>query len=149
MSVQISKDCRLIADTAQWLKIIRLGTLTVLWTISTPVLAQQEEVIGAGREIFLRKCAVCHGSEGKGDGRLGPHLKTPPADLAQLTRRYDGAFPFWTIYTKIDGRTEVTAHGSREMPVWGTDQPTEDTTGHLAMGQLLALVFFLESIQEE
>lgn len=149
MGVQISRFRKVTAGKALWLRIARLSALAALWAISTPIQAQQEDVIEAGREIFLRKCAVCHGTEGKGDGRLGPHLKTTPADLAHISRRYDGTFPFWVIYNEIDGREDVAAHGSREMPVWGTDSPTEDTTGHLAMGQLLTLVFFLESLQED
>jgi hypothetical protein len=52
-------------------------------------------------------------------------IRTP----TQLTRRerkllevledVDGKFPFWEVYQKIDGQTEVRAHGTREMPVWG------------------------------
>ena len=130
-------------------RLAMLALPLVLWAVSQQVLAQQEEVIDSGRQIFQRSCAICHGPEGKGDGRLGPHLKETPADLGHISREHGGTFPFWLIYGKIDGREEVSAHGSREMPVWGTNQVTDTASGQLGMGQILALVFFLESIQTE
>ncbi|MDH3645926.1 MAG: cytochrome c [Gammaproteobacteria bacterium] len=121
----------------------------MLLTISQPVQAQQSEVIDSGRTVFNRKCAVCHGLEGTGGGPLGAHLKKRPADLSHISRRNGGTFPFWSVYSTIDGRDEVGSHGSREMPVWGTNEPTETTSGRLTMGQILAIAFFLESLQED
>lgn len=153
MSMPDTGSCQVPAGDRPWLRIAKglvwMGVLAALWTVSHPVQAQQEDVIESGRQIFHRKCAVCHGPEGKGDGVLGPHLKEEPADLAHVSRRSGGTFPFWTVYSKIDGREDVAAHGSREMPVWGTDQASESTTGELAMGQILQLVFFVQSIQED
>jgi len=111
--------------------------------------AQQEEVIKRGQRLFNQKCAICHGLEGKGDGTLGLKLKNQPADLSQLSKLNAGTFPFWQTYGKIDGRENVGAHGPGDMPVWGTDAQYEGTAGRLAKGQILEIVFFLQSIQEK
>ncbi len=73
----------------------------------------------AGKTEFEAKCAVCHGVDGKGDGPLASQLKTTPADLTQLSKKNGGVFPLSAVYEKIDGRQEVKAHGTRDMPVWG------------------------------
>jgi mono/diheme cytochrome c family protein len=126
-----------------------MGLLTVLWAPYHAAIAQQEEVVESGRQQFNQKCAVCHGLEGQGDGVLAAHLKAKPADLSGLSERNGGIFPFWETYGKIDGRDAVGAHGSQEMPAWGTDERYEGLGGRLAMGQILEIVFFLQSIQEE
>ena len=48
--------------------------------------------IEKGRIEFLSKCAECHGSDGKGAGRLGRELKIKPADLTGLAKRNNGVF---------------------------------------------------------
>lgn len=60
-----------------------------------------------------------HGSAAKGDGPMADQLGTAPAGLTQLAKKNGGIFPINAVYEKIDGRQEVKAHGSREMPVWG------------------------------
>jgi len=126
-----------------------LALLALLWAPDDAAFAQQEEVIKNGGLLFNQKCAICHGSKGQGDGALGLQLKEQPADLSQLGKRNAGTFPFWQVYGKIDGREDIGAHGPREMPVWGTDDQYKGTGGRLASGQILEIVFFLESIQEE
>jgi len=125
------------------------GLVALLLAPTHAALAQQQDVIESGRQQFNQKCAVCHGLEAKGDGVLGPHLKEQPADLSRLSKSNGGTFPFWEIYGRIDGRDKVGAHGPDDMPVWGTDERFEGTSGRLAMGQILEIVFFLQSIQEE
>lgn len=45
-----------------------------------------------GRELYLRNgCAVCHGDEGRGDGRLAATLKPPPRDFKEATAYKKGA----------------------------------------------------------
>jgi hypothetical protein len=89
--------------------------------------------------------------EGKGDGPVAPVLKTPPADLTAIAARRGGRFPKAEIASYIDGRSDVAAHGSREMPVWGRvfARPVVDgTTGEeVVRGQLFVLVEYLETIQ--
>ncbi len=150
LSVQ---SCKIIACNRLWRTITKLlagvSLVALLWAPAPAALAQQEDVIESGRQQFSQQCAVCHGLEGQGDGVLGPHLKELPADLSRLSERNGGTFPFWDVYGKIDGRNKVSAHGPGDMPVWGTDERYEGTSGRLAMGQILEIVFFLQSVQRE
>jgi mono/diheme cytochrome c family protein len=74
----------------------------------------------AGRDSFDLYCASCHGTSGRGDGPVAPALRTPPANLATLTQRNDGAFPRDRVRASVTGTgRSAAAHGSAEMPVWG------------------------------
>jgi mono/diheme cytochrome c family protein len=72
----------------------------------------------AGRALFSRHCAACHGAEGKGGGPVAGSLKAPLPDLTKLALK-DGRFDEARVRTSIDGTQASTAHGTREMPVWG------------------------------
>ena len=80
-------------------------------------------------------------------------LTVVPADLTQLRKKNNGEFPFWRIYKVIDGRDMVRGHGARNMPVWGAHFLTEEGGGYLdedrVIGRILALVYYLQSIQEK
>jgi hypothetical protein len=41
-------------------------------------------------------------------------------DLTTLSKRNNGIFPFQRVYEVIDGTETIKAHGTREMPIWGT-----------------------------
>lgn len=71
-------------------------------------------------EMYKTWCASCHGAQGKGDGPAAAALKKAPADLTQLAKKNGGKFPTERVRNYIDGTQTVTAHGSREMPVWGS-----------------------------
>ena len=72
-----------------------------------------------GKSEFQSSCAACHGIDAEGKGPLSSQLKVLPADLTVLAKKNNGVFPFQTIYEVIDGRKEVAAHGTRDMPIWG------------------------------
>jgi hypothetical protein len=78
--------------------------------------------------------------------------KKPPADLTQLSKKNNGQFPFWRVYRTIDGREEVVAHGPRAMPVWGArflmQEGGAPLDEHAVLGRILALVYYVESLQE-
>lgn len=80
--------------------------------------AADAQTLGAGRALYLEHCAACHGADAKGGGPVAASLKGPVADLTRLPQK-DGAFDEARIRTSIDGTQAVTAHGTREMPVWG------------------------------
>jgi mono/diheme cytochrome c family protein len=115
--------------------------------------AQEVEVIMAGELEYQQYCAVCHGTDGKGYGIMRKFLTIEPSDLTQVLKKNGGRFPFWQIYRIIDGREEVRGHGTREMPVWGArfrSQAGGDDAGSRsqAAGRILALVFYLQQIQQ-
>jgi mono/diheme cytochrome c family protein len=49
--------------------------------LKNPVAADNAS-IAAGRQIYDKQCAGCHGDSGKGDGAMGEELNPKPADLA-------------------------------------------------------------------
>jgi mono/diheme cytochrome c family protein len=73
-----------------------------------------------GPGMFSAYCAPCHGKGAKGDGPAAPALKRAPADLTTLAVRNGGTFPATRVKRFIQGLDTVTAHGTREMPMWGT-----------------------------
>ncbi len=74
---------------------------------------------GSGKEMFQAYCASCHGANGKGDGPAAAALKSPPTDLTALSKNNGGKFPSDRVFSILRGQSAVTAHGNRDMPVWG------------------------------
>ncbi len=75
----------------------------------------------SGEEMFNTYCAVCHGKDGKGDGPAASEFKIPPANLTLLAKNNNGKFPASYVEEVIrTGPRDAKAHGSRDMPVWGT-----------------------------
>src|SRR5271165_1322399 len=73
-----------------------------------------------GKAMFMEYCAVCHGTNGKGNGPAASALKKAPADLTQLSAHAkDGKFPGVHVALYIQGDDTVQAHGTRDMPIWG------------------------------
>jgi mono/diheme cytochrome c family protein len=73
----------------------------------------------SGKEMYTAYCAVCHGTDGKGGGPAASALKTPPADLTQLSKNNGGKYPALKVTSAIRGTNDLPAHGSKDMPVWG------------------------------
>ena len=73
----------------------------------------------SGKEMYTNYCAVCHGTDGKGNGPAAEALKTPPADLTMLSKSNNGKYPALKVGSAIRGDAAVAAHGSKDMPVWG------------------------------
>src|SRR5260370_18598355 len=48
--------------------------------LENPVAADAAS-IAAGKELYEKNCASCHGASGKGDGKMGETMKTKPPDL--------------------------------------------------------------------
>jgi mono/diheme cytochrome c family protein len=74
----------------------------------------------SGEEMYKTYCAVCHGTDGKGNGPAASALKTPPTDLTQLSKKNGGKFPALKVSGAIRGEGDVAAHGTKDMPVWGS-----------------------------
>ncbi len=72
-----------------------------------------------GPDLFRAHCAPCHGTSGTGDGPVAPALIGSLPDLTTITQRNAGRFPTERVERMIAGEEEITAHGSRDMPVWG------------------------------
>lgn len=111
-----------------------------------------------GKEIFVDRCAVCHGAEGGGDGVVGELLERRPKNLRLLAKDSGGTFPADLVAQVIDGRTTIPGHGGPDMPIWGEYFMTQALEEHginpkdarlLVDGRIGSVVLFLESIQSE
>jgi mono/diheme cytochrome c family protein len=105
----------------------------------------------SGGELFARYCAACHGSEARGDGPVAGSLNKRVPDLTRLALDAGGEFPAQRVRETVDGRAIVTAHGTRQMPVWGYEFWVEegaDIVAEDAAHEVIdRLVTYLESVQ--
>lgn len=106
-----------------------------------------------GRTLFAAQCAGCHGPEARGDGPLAGVLLVAPPDLTALAAEAGGVFPAGRVMRRIDGKTDVLAHGG-PMPVFGLllEGPSEavDTpdAGEIVVPEAIAdLAAYLATIQ--
>lgn len=128
--------------TQKWLTPV----LGLLMLIGTAAIAQADDV-GLGRQIYLERCASCHGLTGEGDGPVARALSTPSANLRRLSERFGNPLPVDQVARFIDGRDEVKAHGPRDMPVWGARFYAETHDERAVHAMLSELVAYLQSIQ--
>jgi mono/diheme cytochrome c family protein len=125
-------------------KLVAATLLVALGGCSAPPLREPSTAL-----TFATHCAGCHGERGAGDGPVAATLRGGVPNLRTLTARY-GQFPAETIASYIDGGNMPPAHGSREMPVWGS---VFDTTARIVPGartsqqRVDALVAFLRELQ--
>src|SRR5512140_979795 len=100
---------------------VALTTAGFLVAFATVTFASQSGVAARneGPMLYKQYCATCHGLGAKGDGPTAPSLKKTPSDLTMLQDK-GKPFPGERVVHQITGEGEMTtAHGSREMPVWG------------------------------
>jgi mono/diheme cytochrome c family protein len=119
--------------------------------------AAAEKKQGITGELEYRwYCAQCHGMSATGNGPVAPALKKKPANLRLLSKNNGGVFPREDVRDFIDGRKGASAHGSREMPIWGTALrgnqpgvyiPGKPLTEQEAQRRIELLVDYLSSIQ--
>ena len=95
---------------------------------------------------------------GKGDGPYAGIIDTKVPDMTMLQKNNNGVFPFDRVYQTIDGRMEVKAHGTRDMPIWGneynekaaayySDYLRDYSATGFVRGRILALVNHIYSLQ--
>lgn len=110
-------------------------------------LARQPNML-SGKVTFIKYCASCHGEDAKGNGPAAIALKPPPADVTTLARRYDGKFPSGYVGALLKFGRNLAAHGSDDMPVWGSSfrdlDPIKDPTGQQHLDDVVA---YIESLQ--
>jgi len=109
-----------------------------------------------GKYEYETHCAVCHGASGKGDGVYADLLKagTIVANLTELSKKNGGVFPSERVYEAIETGKGVTAHGPKEMPVWGPRYRIEagqgfydDYTEAYVRTRILALTDYIYRLQ--
>ncbi|MCV6620396.1 MAG: c-type cytochrome [Cellvibrionaceae bacterium] len=92
-----------------------------------------EPNVNRGQELFANFCFLCHGQQGKGDGRMAKLLQTAPANLrkSQLDNK---------ALAEIIRKGGAGVNRSEQMPAWGDQFTAIDVQ---------SLVLFIKSLQEE
>lgn len=125
------------AGTAQEKKVVREAPIKSTVPIS-------------GRGMYGEYCAVCHGKEGKGDGPAASELKVPPPDLTMLAKHNNGKYPSDHVASILRFGTPAPAHGTADMPIWGTVLGTSAIHGTdlvKVQQRISKLTDFIESLQ--
>jgi mono/diheme cytochrome c family protein len=124
-------------------------------------LAQSAATSIPAPDEYQNSCAVCHGPNGKGDGPMALFLTVKPPDLTALAQKNRGKFPFEKVMRVIDGRSEVGAHGTRTMPIWGDRYMSESSAAYMQepyrsytaepiiRARILELTYYIQSIQQQ
>ena len=129
------------------------SAMFVIFCLASTTAVTEEAISGA--DEFRISCASCHGTDGKGHGRIEPILTVKPTDLTSLAKNHGGQFPAKKIYLMIDGREDFYAHGDRDMPVWGIRYLQEHAVRYgnldgedVVQQRISKLVNHIQSIQE-
>lgn len=145
-------------DQKNMIKLLKMMVFGLFFVTQSIVAAYADDA-KQGQENYRRFCISCHGVTGVGDGPVADSLKKKPSDLTLLTKRSKGVFPSQRVIKTIDGRLMPEAHGSAEMPVWGTwfailalvdGVPQEDVPGieREVNQRLEGLVLYLKTLQK-
>ncbi|MGO9262326.1 MAG: c-type cytochrome [Bryobacteraceae bacterium] len=107
----------------------------------------QPAATNEGADLFTQHCAACHGKDGKGGGPAAEALRKAPSDLTQIARRNNGTFPELRVTEVIEGVITMAAHGTREMPIWGTLLTGSQHDEMMGKVRVFALMKYVEQIQ--
>jgi mono/diheme cytochrome c family protein len=143
--------------------LIFISLAVTLIAISTFAVAQQAPASAAptvkhvpignvpansGKEMFNSYCAVCHGTDGTGNGPAASAMKTPPANLTLLAHSNGGTYPSAHVAAAIRGQASSASHGSQEMPIWGPLFSSLSQGNQGAVQQRITnLVTYIETLQ--
>jgi mono/diheme cytochrome c family protein len=125
------------------LSLVGISALTVAQSQERP----DESKAHMGERTFKVYCTSCHGPAAKGDGPLAKDLKTKPANLTELSKRNDGAYPLQMVLDTIDHGRNVAGHGSQDMPAWGDAFEMTEQTEAAAKAKIEQVAHYLWSIQ--
>ena len=115
-----------------------------------------------GEFEYENSCVACHGASGNGDGPVSDFLSgAVPTDLTVMQKNNGGVFPVIAVYDTIEGSMLPSAHGSRDMPIWGNRFRERMTKGNeddffafsssetesYVNARILALIEYLASLQ--
>lgn len=94
---------------------------------------ESERAIAEGARLYARDCAICHGTEGHGDGPQAWSLRPAPSSFHHFTGvRADSGYWFFRI--KEGGHAAPLARAGSAMPSWGdhlTDEQIWQLVAHI------------------
>jgi len=129
---------------------VALGAMVPL-AIGSPTIDEiPPTYVPSGEAMYKQYCGACHGLDGKGNGPAAFTLKTPPPDLTTLAARHMGTFPREYVGNILRFGPGTAAHGSSEMPTWGTIFQLIDKNNERAVQQRIKnLTDYLASLQQK
>ena len=101
----------------------------------------------SGKDLYREYCAVCHGANGRGDGPAARALKSTPTDLTTISRANGGRFPEAAFLAALRGERAIPAHGSGEMPMWGSIFSKMSPSPEMTQTRIHGLLNYIEEIQ--
>jgi mono/diheme cytochrome c family protein len=117
---------------------------------SKVVIPVDRTAVTDGKQMYVSYCAPCHGLDGKGNGEVASELRRHPTDLTVLSKNNKGRFPDMHILAVLQFGTDVPAHGTAQMPVWGPILGNMDhTSAQTKLLRMNNLSSYLKSIQEK
>lgn len=139
------------------MRLLKLMCLGAAFAILTGVIRSQQPHkntgaksgdLASGKTTFMNYCASCHGLEGTGDGPAASALKPPPTDLTTLLKKNQGKYPAGFVAAVLKFGRNLAAHGSPDMPVWGSVfkaiDPVHDPTGQRHVDDVVAYIECLQ-----
>ena len=100
-----------------------------------------------GSELYRFYCSNCHGLDGKGRPAIGAMHQAAP-DLTVLAMNNGGVFPRDAVRDVItSGGPRHGAHGTPDMPVWGTIFRAFEPNDTMVAARVDNLIHHLEMIQ--
>lgn len=101
----------------------------------------------AGSELYRFYCSNCHGLDAKGrPATAATHVPAP--DLTRLAMNHGGVFPREAVRDiVVSGGSRTGAHGTTDMPIWGTIFRAFEPSDAMVEIRVDNLVRYLESIQ--
>ena len=145
--------CLLLAVSSSWYVASTLGHAASFQKSATQSQNENESkpLIASlqGSDLFREYCAACHGVDGRGNGPAAAALRTKPPDLTTIKKRNGDTFPAKRVRETIAGNERITAHGSREMPIWGPIFHQVERDRDWGYVRLENVTKYLESIQQK
>ncbi len=83
----------------------------------------------------------------QGRGSRSERVDARPTDLTMIARKNNGRFPDEKILAILTGEANVTAHGSKDMPMWGAIFNNMSSNPGMAQTRIHALLQFVEEMQ--
>jgi mono/diheme cytochrome c family protein len=139
---------RIPTIAAVLLAALTVGSLAPQGVQARPIDEIPAGYVPSGTTMYKQYCGACHGTMGKGDGPAAFTLKTPPADLTTLSARNMGKFPREYVETILRFGPGLKAHGSSDMPTWGSIFQMIDKNNERAVQQRVKnLADYIASLQ--
>ena len=95
-------------------------------------------MLARGREIYVAKCALCHGDKGDGKGPGAANLPLKPADLTDAKMVAEMAGNFWYWRVSEGGLVEPFKSKGSVMPAWKGELSQSDRWAVIAYAHTLS-----------